>query len=92
MAHKKFKSGNKYCQYEFYSRFPDCAVSTRSCVLPDGARAIEQEGENDHSIELFFTGLSQRHKDEAVSLLTINVKFKPVFIRTEFENKHHVTF
>ena len=85
------KSGKHYSCCKFHGRFPDCKLRLRSCFLPDGTETIEQTSEHNHLLETVSIGLPQRHKDEIKSLLILNCKFKPTFIRTMLENKFHVT-
>jgi len=85
------KSGKCYGQCKYHSRFPDCNLRTRKYNLVDGTKTIEETGHHNHGVETFVTGLSQRYKDEIVSLLILNNKFKPTIIRIILENKFNVT-
>ena len=85
------KSG-KFCgQCKFHSRYQDCTLRMRKYLLLAGTKTYEETGEHIHSLETFACGLPQRCKDEIVTLLTLNNKFKPTIIRTIIGNKSNVS-
>ena len=74
-------ASGKFCdQCKFHSRHPDYTIRSRKYLLLDSTKTHEEKG-----------CLAQRCKDDIVSLLTLNNKFKPTIVRTIIENKLNVS-